>query len=351
MKKYNNVFIKNIYYMLSYAFKALNQKTFEKIEQEEFHHIHDLFGAILAKGIGVQLKQGLYREYLDYNEHIPVLRGKLEMSGTIQNIVAQKRLLHCNYDQLSENNLLNQILKATALLLIRHGEVKADTKDELKKQIFFFSQIDELDPTSIRWSSLSYHRNNNTYRMLMQICRFVIDGMLLTTESGEYRLAAFEDSREIHRLYEAFILEYYRKEHPSLSAKSAMIEWALDDDEKSMLPTMQSDVILTDGHKTLIIDAKFYARTTQRYFDAPKIHSSNLYQIFTYVKNQAAKTTNEVAGLILYAHSDEAIHPSGRFMMSGNPINVQTLDLNCDFSIIAKQLDLIVQQFFAEVSA
>ena len=65
MSKQKNNFIKNIYYMLSYAFKALNQSNYEDIAVEEFENIHNLLAAILAKGIGQQLKQGLYREYIN----------------------------------------------------------------------------------------------------------------------------------------------------------------------------------------------------------------------------------------------------------------------------------------------
>ena len=51
--------------MLSYAFTTLNQGGYEDVATEEFENMHNLFAAILAKGISRQLKQGLYREYLN----------------------------------------------------------------------------------------------------------------------------------------------------------------------------------------------------------------------------------------------------------------------------------------------
>ena len=56
MKKDKSIFIKNIYYMLSYAFTALKQDGFEEIATESFENIHNLFAAILAKGIGRSAK-------------------------------------------------------------------------------------------------------------------------------------------------------------------------------------------------------------------------------------------------------------------------------------------------------
>ncbi len=51
--------------MLSYAFTTLNQGGYENVATEKFNNLHNLLAAILAKGIGRQLKQGLQREYLN----------------------------------------------------------------------------------------------------------------------------------------------------------------------------------------------------------------------------------------------------------------------------------------------
>ena len=73
----------------------------------------------------------------------------------------------------------------------------------------------------------------------------------------------FLDEQRMCRLYERFILEYYRKEHPEIKASASQIPWQLDDDFDSMLPIMQTDIMLSKGNTTLIIDAKYYGHTTQ----------------------------------------------------------------------------------------
>lgn len=349
MIKDKSIFIKNIYYMLSYAFTALNQGGYEDVATEEFENIHNLFAAILAKGIGRQLKQGLYREYLNKKETVPVVRGKIDIPGTIQNRFARKQVLTCEYDELSENNLLNQILKTTVMLLLRHAKVNQEHKSDLKKEMLFFSGVDTIDPSTIRWSAIRFQRNNNTYRMLISLCQLIIEGMLLTTDSGEYRLASFIDEQRLNRLYEKFILEYYAKECPKVSATASQIPWALDDGIGTMLPVMQSDITLTKGSEVLIIDAKYYTHTTQAKYDVHSLHSGNLYQIFTYVKNKDTEFGSEphrVSGMLLYAATDEAIQPDNSYQMSGNRISVKTLDLNRDFAEIAAQLNKIVDEHF-----
>ena len=344
-----NILIKNIYYMLSYAFQTLHQAQYEDIALEEFEDMHNLFAAILSKGIGLQLKQGLYKEYISKQDDLNVLRGKINMSGTIRNRMAKKQILTCEYDELSENNLLNQILKTTVMLLLRYSKVKVKYKDELKKEMLFFSNVDTLDPTMIKWSYIRFQRNNQNYRMLISICQLIIEGMLLTTDSGDYHLATFIDEQRMCHLYEKFILEYYAQNYRKLSVKASQIPWALDDGIGTMLPIMQSDITLQQGNTVLIIDAKYYSHTTQQQFDKHTIHSNNLYQIFTYVKNKEYEFEGKehvVSGMLLYAKTEEDICPDNVYQMHGNKIAVRTLDLNLPFTSIARQLDEIIEIHF-----
>lgn len=52
--------------------------------------------------------------------------------------------------------------------------------------------------------------------------------------------------------------------------------------------------------------------------------------------------------MLLYAKTDEEIHPNNVYQMSGNKISVKTLDLNCDFNMIKEQLDSIAFEHFGE---
>lgn len=350
MIKDKSIFIKNIYYMLSYAFQILKQSNYDEIASEKFEDAQDLFAAILSKGIGQQLKRGLYREYIPKKETLSIMRGKLNMPDTIRNRIQRKQKLTCEFDELSENNLFNQILKTTIHYLLSDEGVKRDRKIALKKILVFFDGIDMLKPSEIQWSRLHYQRNNKNYEMLMNICYFVLDGMLQTTEKGEYKMAAFSEEH-MARLYEKFILEYYAQHHSYLSeVKAGQVKWNLvGENAESMirfLPVMQTDIMLRLKDKILIIDAKYYGRIMLSQFEKESLRSGHLYQIFTYVKNQDKDLTGNVAGVLLYAKTDEDITPDCMFNMGGNMIGAKTLDLNKEFSIIASQLDKLAWDYF-----
>ena len=341
--------IQNIYYMLAYAFQILNEQGYKDIEVEKFYNTAELCAAILAKGISTQVKRGLGKEYLQKTEAISSLRGKLDMSESIKTQIFLKKQMICSYDVFSVNSVMNRIIKSTVLLLLK-GDISKARKKELRKLMVFFEDVDNIDLYAVNWN-MQYNRNNQTYRMLISICYLVFKGLLQTQSDGTAKLMDFFDEQRMHRLYEKFILEYYRKEHPELTANASQIPWQLDDDFGDMLPVMQTDIMLTRDEKILIIDAKYYAHTTQRQYDKNTLHSGNLYQIFTYVKNKEAEMSmqpHKVAGMLLYARTDEDIYPEKEYWMSGNQIEVRTLNLDGNFDLIKSQLDEIAEKYFGK---
>lgn len=339
--------IQNVYYMLSYAFQVLNEQGYKNIATEKFNNTAELMAAILAKGIAVQIKRGLGKEYIPQTEPLSALRGKIDIAESIKTQTMLKKQMICTYDEFSVDGTMNRIIKSTVELLLRSDISKA-RKKELRKLMVYFGDVEPIDLYTVNWN-IQYNRNNQTYRLLISICYLVVKGLLQTNSDGSTRLMEFVDEQRMCRLYEKFILEYYRKEYPEITANASQIPWQLDDGIGAMLPVMQTDIMLTYKEKVLIIDAKYYTHTTQSQFDTHTLHSGNLYQIFTYVKNkeiELAAQPHEVSGMLLYAKTDEAVLPNNSYMMSGNKISVKTLDLDYDFSEISNQLNKIVEMHF-----
>lgn len=338
--------IKNIYHMLTYAFRALSKDSYQSLATEEFDNIYDLYAAILIKGISTQLRRGLVKEYIRVEDQRSALKGRVDVSASIKEFTMVNHETICQYDEYSANRYMNQILKTTMLVLL-NKDIESQRKKEIRKLLLYFSEVDHLYIHSIQWH-FRFHRNNQDYQLLLSISRLIIEGHLQRESTGQHRLMTFEEEQKMSQLYEKFLLEYFRKEYPEIQANASHIQWQLDDNYDDLLPQMQSDVTLKKGKKILIIDAKYYTRTsmTQSSFNTPKNRSENLYQIFSYVKNKEADAQFkdcDISGMILYAQADEEVIPNNSYQMSGNRIDVQTLDLSEDFEKIEQQLEIIAE--------
>ena len=339
--------IQNIYYMLSYAFQVLNEDGYKQVATEEFENAAELCAAILIKGVSSQLKRGLGKEYIVQTEELSSLRGKIDISASVKEQTMLRKRLVCNYDEFSVNSYMNRIIRTTMDTLVR-SNISKDRKKQLRKLLIYFAEVEPLNRESINWK-LQFNKNNQTYQMLISICYLILKGLLQTTSDGSTKLMDFLDEQRMCRLYEKFILEYYSRHYPELTVSASQIPWSVDDGIRTMLPVMQSDIHLQKDNTVLVIDAKYYSHTTQTQYDKHTLHSNNMYQIFTYVKNrdyEFGEDEHKVSGVLLYAKTEEEIQPDNVYQMHGNQITVRTLDLNLPFNEIAGQLNTIAESHF-----
>lgn len=347
--------IRNIYYMLSYAFHELRGTDYRYMDVESLDTMKDLCACILARAVSLQLKRGLIREYVTEEDPLMSPKGKIDITASITSGAIQNHRLVCQYDEFSENSIRNRIVKQAMTVLLASG-IKTEYRTEVRKLLRYFADVESIDPHIINWS-MAYDRNNQSYRFIMAICRLILKDLLMKQEDGSFRMMDLLDERAQHRIYEKFILEYYAKEWPHLHANSSQIKWGLDEGDSpgmlpTMLPTMLSDIMLNDGHRWLIIDAKFYNKNMQNNQGRASLISGNLYQIITYVQNKKygldkAGKQAEVSGMLLYAKTTESLQPDGFDKnILGNRMMTRTLDLDQEPLEIAAQLDAIAENIF-----
>lgn len=143
--------IQNIYYMLSYAFQTLQTQNYKDIATESFHNTAELYAAILDKGISIQVKRGLGKDYISKSEPLSTLQGKLNISESIKTQAIIKKQMICNYDEFSVNTIFNQIIKSTVRLLLI-ADITNTRKKHLRNLLLYFSEVDEIDLHSVNWN-------------------------------------------------------------------------------------------------------------------------------------------------------------------------------------------------------
>ena len=116
--------------MLCYAFKTLKFKEYEKVATEEFEDIYDLFSERLASILNKLIKQGLHRDYIEVDETTSSIRGKINITESINELSFINKKLNCTYDEFSINSYLNKIIKTTLTILL-----KAPISKERKRPI------------------------------------------------------------------------------------------------------------------------------------------------------------------------------------------------------------------------
>lgn len=349
MERNEHIPVRNLYYMLAYAFRSITLPSWRKAGAEPFADVHNLFAALFAEGISWQLQQGLRRDYVETTEDLRRLRGRLSMPGVIRNRAARRMRLACIYDEFSENHRLNQIVRSAAEALLHAPQVRTEYRNRLRKELSLLQAVDRVRLETVPWSRLTFPPGARHLEWLVHLAELLTKGLLQTETHGGMRLREAMDDETMARLYEKFLLGYFQTHFPRLSPKARQIPWA-SEGAADFLPVMQSDVALRCGGRALILDAKWYTHTMQEQRGRRSQHSDNLYQIFTYVQNAqcALGEAADVSGMLLYARTDEAVQPDQTYVLAGRRIAVRTLDMNRAFSHIEADLRRIAADYFPD---
>ena len=335
------VVVRNVYYMMAYAFKALDLEEYSRLSTEEFDGVEDLMAAILTIGIDLQRKRGLEREYMSTSGDIAGIRGRINARSTAMLRARSSALVTCEWDELSENTYKNRILKTVGGLLASSDLVGRDRRQALRRSLLALRDAGELNPRRIEWGRLRYHRNNASYQLLMNVCYMVVKSMLLSNDEGELRLAEFGDSQKLFALYERFVLEWFCKHHPELKPSARVIPRFINGDIPSFLPQLVTDVTLHGPNSTLIIDCKCYGKILNTHHGKEIATPGHLNQILSYVVHEGYTADNPVSGMLLYALTEKDAAREAHWNDIGYDFYLWTLDLGQEFSGISDSLERI----------
>jgi 5-methylcytosine-specific restriction enzyme subunit McrC len=337
--------VQNIYYLLCYAWNKLEESEIVDVNEIDSTELIDLFAKVLSNSCSRLLKQGLDRYYIEHENVIMGIKGKFNFSATIKQNVLALRKTACIYEEFDYDILHNQILKTTIGKLLRTKNLDSSLKDELHKIYLKLPPISEIVIRKSIFNQIRLHRNNYHYDFILKVCQIVNENLFIDESKGNYKFKDFiREEKAMARLFEAFVRNFYKVE-TDFSVSSDSITWQFKSDnaeDLEMLPTMLTDITLQSKSQKIIIDTKYYKEAFQTRYDKQRINSSNLYQLFSYLKNQEtdSELTLNCEGILLYPSIQNDFGHS--FKYENHRIRIMSINLNQDWHNIRTDLLKIV---------
>ena len=335
--------IQNIYFLLCYAWNHLQEKKFAQVRSEDCHKIWDLMAKVLASSSIQLFKRGLHRSYVLRRELRVRPKGKILVAEDVRSPNLGMIAKHCEFDELDSNILPNQIIGSTIRNLLRNGKLGKKIYRDLKRAHLNWKQIDKVALNSGMFRRVTIHRNMRHYRFALNICELIYQQSVPNREEGGIQFRDFlRDEARMGMLFEQFVRNFLIQEQQDYRVSALKVDWDVNEDQSTkagvkLLPSMQTDIVLQNSNGRVIIDCKFYKNAFQKHHDTRKFISGNLYQLFTYIKNQAGKPGWEnVRGMLLYPTVDYTIDEY--ITIQGHQIRVATIDLNQEWSNISNDL-------------
>jgi len=339
--------IENIYYLLCYAWDKLDEKDQVKISVDDSTEIIDLFAKILINGTRKLLKRGVEKSYITVTEELAGLKGKLEISPTLKTGLYLKQRTICSFDEFSSDILSNQILFTTLSRLIRTNGLNSDLKRQIKSLTWMLPGISTIELNHHVFSQIRVHRNNRFYEFLLKVCQIIYENTLPSEKPGEWLFEDFmRDNNKMNKLYEAFLFNFYKREHPKWTVRKEYIYWQFGTpvySHRDFLPRMETDITIENEQGKIIIDAKYYQETLKAKFDHEKVYSSNLYQLYSYLMNQRSTdpVSYQTRGILIYPTIENEVDLD--YWYDQHHIQIKTVNLNMNWKLIEERLKDIVE--------
>jgi len=334
--------IRNIYYLLIYAWDVLPEADLVKADSLEETRLPDLFARVLKNGVSRLLKRGLDRGYLPSVEAIPGIRGKLRIPESIKDLSFLRGQAVCEFDEHSHNVPHNQIIKATMKRLSRLPELDDGLREDLIGIGRRLHEVKDIRLSSAAFRSVQLHSNIRWYGFLLRVCRLLYENLLVNERTGEAVFRDFvRDERQMAEVFERFIRNFYHREQANFSVGRDHLNWQMtvgSEEAIGFLPKMRTDVCLKSSSRQIVLDAKYYRETLQSYFEGRSLRSGHLYQLFAYLQNLSARDglKSPWEGILLYPTVSEV--QDLRYDMHGHKVRICTLDLNRPWPDIHQQL-------------
>lgn len=354
--------IQNIYYILCYAWGMGEMRGKVNVGVERCDSIANLLVHVLLNATDDLLKRGLSQGYTVYGTEMDGIKGKINIGETLKLGRYRQGRMYCNYDELSSDILVNQIIYSTLRDALQIRSLSEQNECRLLTTIRRMPQMKRIPLSDSVFKSVRLYRNNTYYQFAVNICR-LLHQSLLPNESlaGKWDFTdLLDDERAMNRIFEKFLMNFYKQEcneeYPDVGRSHIRFQltpfgmtFAKGTDEAyRLLPTMETDVTLYNPRtkKKIILDAKYYKETlVSRYGEGGRIRREHLSQILTYVMNQendATPHTKDTKGILVYPTIDTELDVSYVYKDTNHVIRVSTVNLNQDWQMIEQRLKEII---------
>lgn len=243
--------------------------------------------------------RGLVRKYVGRSENLSVLRGRLSVASQIRLNLSRPDRLACDFDEFSENNLINQVLKAALRVLLPVVRSPRNQRS-LAELMFCFQDVDDLALSGIPWHALTTDRLTRHLEPLLNLARVFIEGRSQDVLSGPD--AGFTLLFDMNELFEAYVGAVVRKicsgTLTQVSLQGPRLHLAKKPDGGAAFQ-LRPDIVVTDaGQIRFIADTKWKRLKPSDFRDG--VASSDVYQMYAYSSRYRAPEV-----VLLYPHHAE----------------------------------------------
>ena len=314
-----SIILKNLIFMLSYT-KNLDIKTNDnaKLSTEKNPFIEILIREF-ATSLFEALKRLTPKRYIREEENLNYLKGKIKFSENIRYNCTNQAKFYCEYDEFSENNLLNQLFLFVSTCLYNISN-SSYNKKTLKFIINYYSDISFVRFDKFKARKIKLTRNQELFKKSFNLAKMFVEQTSVDLSKNKFENITLV--WDMNKLFEEFVYEILKRQ-TSLSVSAQKGKRLLKNVDSKMRNTYV-DILITKPQK-IVVDTKYKELQSIQDFD-----NKDAFQVITYC---LLHNTNKA--VLIYPKFDNNINKNYElnidkkvcpFFIENNPCNKEKID-------------------------
>ncbi|WP_317966727.1 5-methylcytosine restriction system specificity protein McrC [Paenibacillus sp. CCS19] len=239
-------------------------------------HLLDALLAAYVHRLQDELQRGSYKGYIEHVENRGMLRGKVLVTEHLRmNAFTPSRVV-CQFDEHSDNNRLNQILKFA--LRIAQRRVSDRLYMQIERCLALMSDVEDRLITRDDFDRLVWNRQNERFRDVVLFAKLIIDKVSIHHIGDRHQ--SFSFLFEMNMLFEAYIGAALMEIAGPANVHSQHTEKKLLLNKKTNRMNIQLKPDFVIGDSEMILDTKWKSAV---YNGRLAYQQSDLYQMYAYV--------------------------------------------------------------------
>lgn len=270
--------MESLIHMLNVVYDVkIQDKIIAKLGSKESGIIEILI-TLFLKELDFQYNKGIYKEYIKIEKNLYSMKGKIDFNKNINKNLFSPHRFYCKYSSLSENNMINQIIKSTLIYIDKLTKNRFN-KGIIKKLIYSLESVDYYRDINKDIKNIKFNRQNERFRDIINYCKMFWDGFGASVITGKNEVESF--LIDMNDLFEKYIYKTLKTIYGNKNIKyqennNFLLTDALNNKSKKI--NLKPDIILERENGRTIIDTKW--KIVDKF-----INPNDAYQMNAYIDN------------------------------------------------------------------
>ena len=314
--------------------------------RSKFQECNDIFEFLMYYFIGEVEKLfqlGVFKDYIGFQDNLKFKRGKINFPEHIRRNIFDHSKIFCEYDEMTIDNIENQIIRYTTHIL-RFMTNNSDIKKRLSKLEVVLDEAELREISIIDFDSIHYSRLSQRYKRVHDICRLFLESKTIENIQGRIGFSSF--LMDMNNLFERFVLKLIKRQFPRFKIFYNRREYSRIKKERpeQLYVTLKPDILmLKRGKQELVLDTKYKNAYSRDSRGIESLRNSDIFQIISY------SASYNCPGILIYPQNEDELNEGYKIENDDGKIldfRIVSINLNTPKKDIGKELFQIMQDLY-----